>query len=479
VAESDTPVMRVEASQGYYWRGNTYDYYTGRTFENQIKAAQRLAPQDEHDSHSAPAQEASGGGPDLERFTVPRSAFELPAVLMRGAHKVDETVTVLLGGTSQCYGAGLPAAVSVPKGLGIETTAAGGIYAAGPLPVNAQYRVRSITPTDDPTLIRAAADVPDELPGAVAMRYLQLAPAGHPDAGVLRDLAQKVTAGLTNSYDKATAIRSYIAQSCKYNLQAPAAPPNSDRVEHFLTVSPQGYCDSFAASMTMLARYAGIPARVATGYITGQPDGKGGFIVRQKDKHAWSELFFPGVGWIPFDATDGAEDISDHNLNRRTQNTNFAAWLFSHGLLPPILAGTIGILAVYLVWTELIPRLRRPEFATGSGGFAPTNAAVVQAYLDARGLLGRRGPRLSKSVTPVEFLAAIRPGLAAISPAAVEAVDHLTELHDRFRYGRETASATDVEDAAAALAGLRTALSNVSGKALASMSTAHQAAQAN
>jgi hypothetical protein len=54
----------------------------------------------------------------------------------------------------------------------------------------------------------------------------------------------------------------------------------------------------------VLARNAGIPARLATGFVPGDRDPlTGRFVVREKHAHAWAEVFFPGIGWQGFDPT--------------------------------------------------------------------------------------------------------------------------------------------------------------------------------
>ena len=73
-----------------------------------------------------------------------------------------------------------------------------------------------------------------------------------------------ITSGLANPYDKVVAIQRYISSTCKYNLQAPRAPGNRDVVAWFLFNSKQGYCDSFAAAMTILCRNAAYPARLVS-----------------------------------------------------------------------------------------------------------------------------------------------------------------------------------------------------------------------
>ncbi len=473
VIESDLPVMRVEAPPGLNWRGSTYDYYTGRAFENRLQVVHRLATVDEAaDLQSLEHFHRVGDKPSDSDFAVYRPnlspAEPLPSE-MKGARSIRETVTVLVGAVSRCYAPGFVREVQVPRDQALVSTDSGGLFATTSFAANAKYHVTSVVPTDDETVLRASSKLPATYPGIITARYLQLAPFGVQESDKLRQLARQITAGMTNTLDMAAAIRSYIARTCKYNLQAPAAPADSDRVENFLTVSKQGYCDSFAASMTMLCRYAGIPSRVASGYITGQADGQDAFIVRQKDKHAWSEVYFPGVGWAPFDATDGSEDISNHREQARVQHVSFFGWIFTHGILPPILLAALAVLTAYLLWTELIPRLRPTARILGADGRPASNIAVLRAYHDACNILDRRGLRRARSSTPSEFLEEVLPRLTSTSTEAIEAFKTATALHDRFHYGRETATGGDVREAEAAAVRLRTALSRVSARTLASL----------
>ena len=56
--------------------------------------------------------------------------------------------------------------------------------------------------------------------------------------------------------------------------------------------------------MVVLARLSGIPARLAIGYATGDLDEKTGeYVVTELSAHTWPELYFPGIGWVPFEPT--------------------------------------------------------------------------------------------------------------------------------------------------------------------------------
>ena len=121
--------------------------------------------------------------------------------------------------------------------------------------------------------------------------------------------AQEVTKGAKTDYDKAVAIKRAIEGRCTYDLYAEAVPGGADAVETFLFLQPRGYCDLFASTMAILARCSGIPARYVTGYypFVDTLDAFDRFNVRASDAHAWAELYFADVGWVAFDATEGAQ----------------------------------------------------------------------------------------------------------------------------------------------------------------------------
>ncbi|MGH8187081.1 MAG: transglutaminaseTgpA domain-containing protein, partial [Steroidobacteraceae bacterium] len=70
-----------------------------------------------------------------------------------------------------------------------------------------------------------------------------------------------------------------------YTLEPPRLQANA--VDDFLFNTRQGFCEHFASAFTVLARAAGIPARVVTGYQGGEYNPMSGYlVVRQSDAHA-------------------------------------------------------------------------------------------------------------------------------------------------------------------------------------------------
>ena len=72
----------------------------------------------------------------------------------------------------------------------------------------------------------------------------------------------------------------------------------------FFFESKEGYCEYFAGTFVILARLGGIPSRIVSGYLGGDLNDIGDFYVfRQKDTHAWAEVWFEEEGWVRFDPT--------------------------------------------------------------------------------------------------------------------------------------------------------------------------------
>jgi transglutaminase-like putative cysteine protease len=91
-------------------------------------------------------------------------------------------------------------------------------------------------------------------------------------------------------------------QGFYYTLSPPLL--QGDTVDNFLFDSRRGFCEHYAASFTVLMRAAGIPARVVTGYQGGEINPVNDIlVVRQRDAHAWAEVWLQDRGWVRIDPT--------------------------------------------------------------------------------------------------------------------------------------------------------------------------------
>ncbi len=117
-------------------------------------------------------------------------------------------------------------------------------------------------------------------------------------------LTNRLTDGLTSPYAKALAISDYFTNGkngFSYTLSTgPADGPNA--LVSFLR-KKQGFCQQYAAAAAVLMREAGLPTRVVIGYTHRTPDAQGLMTITTADAHAWVEVYFEGIGWIPFDPT--------------------------------------------------------------------------------------------------------------------------------------------------------------------------------
>ncbi len=119
--------------------------------------------------------------------------------------------------------------------------------------------------------------------------------------GPMYRLARRLAHGTQSTYDVATAIQHYLLANYTYGEQPPV---RRYPLESFLFVDRFGYCQQFSGAMALMLRMDGIPARVAAGFLPGARAGaSGAFNVRAVDAHSWVEVFFTGIGWVPFNPT--------------------------------------------------------------------------------------------------------------------------------------------------------------------------------
>lgn len=120
------------------------------------------------------------------------------------------------------------------------------------------------------------------------------------------DLAASLTTSYDNNYDKVKALEDFLSNEFPYNLDVRSTPRGRDFVDYFLFDLKEGYCTYYATALTVLSRCIGIPARYVEGYILPpKPTEKNPnlYYVTNQQAHAWTEVYFEGYGWLPFEAT--------------------------------------------------------------------------------------------------------------------------------------------------------------------------------
>lgn len=119
------------------------------------------------------------------------------------------------------------------------------------------------------------------------------------------DLAKYLTYDATSDYERARILESYLRRF-PYTLEPGNLPHGVDFVEHFLFYLQKGYCVHYATAFVMMARALGMPTRYVEGFIAAGM-GDEFFYVRNRQGHAWAEVYFEGFGWYRFDPTPPSE----------------------------------------------------------------------------------------------------------------------------------------------------------------------------
>lgn len=142
-------------------------------------------------------------------------------------------------------------------------------------------------------------------------------------------------------YDSVYDVLTYLQKTATYNLKVESTPHGQDFVEYFLFESHEGYCAHFASAAVLMLRYLGVPARYATGYsvsaseFSGMAGGEYMAVVRDRQAHAWAEVYLDGVGWIPVEVTPGAEAFPDDNTMEQLELTGQLTDTFESMPEPP------------------------------------------------------------------------------------------------------------------------------------------------
>ncbi|WP_018500067.1 DUF3488 and transglutaminase-like domain-containing protein [Parafrankia discariae] len=183
-----------------------------------------------------------------------------------------------------------------------------------------RYTVSAAVPDPTPQQIAAATGPVPESMNVVT----QLPPATDTDPR-LRTLLSQITAGANTDYARVVAIQNFL-RGPEFTYDLTGAPTIQDgALSEFLFESRRGYCEQFASAMTVLVRMLGLPARVAIGFTHGTRGADGTWVITNKQAHAWPEVWFPTLGWLPFEPTqrsDGATPAPDYAPSTTDQPTD-------------------------------------------------------------------------------------------------------------------------------------------------------------
>ncbi len=167
------------------------------------------------------------------------------------------------------------------------------------------YTVWSDLSQPTPDELRAAKG---KLPTDFERFYLQKPPEITPRT---YQLAREITKNAPTNYDKAVAIKEWLAANATYTLEL-KDPGDQEPIDFFLFDRHEGHCEYFASAFAILARAVDIPTRQVNGFLGGEWNEYQSYIaVRAGDAHSWDEVFFPqnniddsaGGVWVTFDPT--------------------------------------------------------------------------------------------------------------------------------------------------------------------------------
>lgn len=145
-------------------------------------------------------------------------------------------------------------------------------------------------------LLKAAAQ-PDE---RLQSRY---GSGDVPNEPRIANWVAQIVNGKKTPYEKALALYNYFRDGKNgFTYSTATEPGNSGSALIDFLTKRRGYCEQYASAMAAMARYAGLPARVAIGYTKGVKK-RDYWSVTTNDAHAWVEIYFQDVGWVPWDPT--------------------------------------------------------------------------------------------------------------------------------------------------------------------------------
>ncbi len=338
-ALTDEVMFTVDTDRATFWRGETFDQWDGRTW-----------------TRSQP-----------ERYPLSLSGQVTTYPDDLGAGGTEQFVQQIRIETSYAdvvFAA--PSAAKVVANNPVFQRADGSLGTSDvPFGSGATYRVTSRRPVLTEARLRSVEG--GVTPPDVTRRFAS------PPATTARVTAAalKATDGAGSTYDKIRALERWMGARTEYSLDAPLSPKGVDVVDNFLFDTRLGWCEQVASSLVVLARANGIPARLATGFVPDERDPvTGRYIVRARDAHAWTEVWFPELGWVPFDPT------ADVPLAGKSQtHQTLVEWLVDHAVTVGLAAAVIAVLAVS--GTVATRRWRRRPHS-------PRRSAPWAAHADAR-----------------------------------------------------------------------------------------------
>lgn len=321
------------------------------------------------------------------------------------------------------------------------------------------YDVDSII-KPSPTLLKLTAD--PQLSRFDAQNYVQMPTDAYRMTVRRKALAILAASNLSlqsNRYAIVLAFEHYLAENYLYTL-SPSPPKNGvDPILDFLLHQRKGYCNYFSGAMVMLCRSLDIPARVVSGFATGEQipgQDYGVFLyrVRAKDAHSWVEVYLPHYGWYVSDPTAGSTEAT--NVIAKTWlfltdsyaiiKANILAYIREiqknkesrYSFIAGVLLLVIAIITLFISRQEHPPKLPRRTLSNEEA-----RTSIIDSYMRLQRLLKRRGVQKPHDLTASEFLEFFH----TLDTRMNGAVDEITLMYLNARYGQYLPTDDDARQA--------------------------------
>jgi transglutaminase-like putative cysteine protease len=174
---------------------------------------------------------------------------------------------------------------------------AGVVYSRSANAKGMRYGLRYVRGEFTADALRTAPDLAADSP--IRQAYTAV-----PEVPVVTRTAQDLIRDKATQYDKVRAIHDFFSPRNGFSYELTTRKGNSgNAMADFITEGKQGYCEQYAAAMAWMVRAVGIPARVAFGWTRGTNRKDNTYTLTNRNLHAWTEVYFEGYGWVPFDPT--------------------------------------------------------------------------------------------------------------------------------------------------------------------------------
>ncbi|MHB1001159.1 MAG: DUF4129 domain-containing transglutaminase family protein [Armatimonadota bacterium] len=387
-ASSSEELFTVKCAESLLWRGQTFNWYNGRVWRDNRPFSGIIIKEypksiDIDPDFGWPAQSIFDI-PDIEPNKIQGSVKPVEQ-LFESNNWYDRII----------FSASEPKRISFSseQHLFVSTKA---IATSKFRTKGSKYRVISLVSTATPNQLKRAGT---DYPSNIKEWYLETPPFEFD----IKELSSQICAGKRNPYDKARAIQDYLEKNYTYDLMVSLPRTDDDMISVFLFKTKRGHCTLFATAMAMLCRHEGIPSRLATGYTTGEFDAKDGrYHIDAGDKHAWTELYFPGYGWITFDPSAANVNISlkERLIKALTRTSQY----ITSNRNTIIIIAIVILLAAYLVKTELLDKYK----LKGKSAIDSESASLaVKNYRKMCKIMARFGYAKDPTMTPLEYASAM------------------------------------------------------------------------